>query len=196
MTFDPAKYGSAAAKILALCGSGPLTPMPLAIAGCTSAEAQKRLERLSPNDLFPSARAPEAAMSGLYLYFGCFEESHNFSQAINTPEGSYWHGMLHRQEPDPGNAAYWFRRVRRHPIFPALQEEAAILSSANQAGFEVSDEWDPFAFIEFCESARKKPESPAEHLAKDIQLVEWQMLFDYCAAPAALHARSPQPLVK
>src|SRR5688572_28076746 len=124
MTFDPAKYGSAAAERLALCGSGPLTPMPLAIAGCASAEAQTRLERLRPNDLFPTARAPEAAMSGLYLYFGCFEESHNLSQGINTPDGSYWHGMLHRQEPDPGNAAYWFRRVGRHPIFPALQNEA------------------------------------------------------------------------
>ncbi len=44
---------------------------------------------------------------------------------------------------------------------------------------------DPFAFIDFCEQARRRPGSESEQLALRIQLAEWQILFDYCAGPAA-----------
>ena len=116
-------------------------------------------------------------MSGLYLYFCAYDESHKISQDIETAEGSFWHGILHRQEPDPGNAAYWFRRVGQHPIFPQLRDAAAEL------GWGTKDKWDPFAFIDFCESARNRPGSTEETTAMAIQLREWQLLFDYCARP-------------
>jgi hypothetical protein len=78
-------------------------------------------------------------------------------------------------EPDPGNAAYWFRRTGRHAVFPKLCAEAA------GAGYGAGREWDPFGFIEYCESARKRPQSEEEALAMRVQLIEWQLLFDYCA---------------
>ena len=78
-------------------------------------------------------------------------------------------------EPDPGNSAYWFRRTGRHAIFPKLRAEAAAL------GYDAGREWDPFRFIEYCESARKRPQSEEESLAVRVQLIEWQLLFDYCA---------------
>jgi hypothetical protein len=128
--------------------------------------------------LFPGARAPEAALAGLYLYFSCWEDAHEIAQRVNSAEGSYWHGIVHRQEPDAGNASYWFRRVGRHSIFLALVAEAR--SIAPQFG----SSWDPFAFIDYCEKARQEPGSALEQAALKIQRVEWQLLFDYCATPA------------
>ena len=160
------------AEILQLNGSGARL-MPLAMERCSSEAARERLRGASARGLFPRSRAPEAALSGLYVYFSCFEEAHTIAQDIPTMEGSYWHGIVHRQEPDAGNAAYWFRRVGAHPIFAALAE-----ASGRQAP------WDPFAFIDTCEQARQQPGSELEASARGIQRLEWQMLFDYCARAA------------
>lgn len=114
-------------------------------------------------------------MAGLYLYFSCWDDAHRLAQDIDTAEGSYWHGIVHRQEPDPGNAAYWFRRVGAHAIFPALRERAVSL------GMPLGARWDPLAFIEICERARRQTGSELEKQALQVQLAEWQLLFDYCA---------------
>ena len=109
-------------------------------------------------------------MSGLYVYFSCFDEAHNIAQDIPTAEGSYWHAIVHRQEPDAGNSSYWFRQVGAHPIYSAL---------ARAAGGAAS--WDPFGFIEQCETARRNPGSDLESRVRALQRLEWQLLFDYCA---------------
>jgi hypothetical protein len=180
--FDPNAYGSEIAALLALDGAGDRL-MPLAGGRCSTPEVLPRLARLSSAGLFSEARAPEAALAGLYLYFSCWEEAHRVAQDIPSPEGSYWHGIVHRQEPDPGNAAYWFRQVGRHAIFPALREEAARLSAGSAADLPVPASWDPFAFIDLCEKARRQPGSDLEALALHVQRAEWQILFDYCARP-------------
>ena len=178
MDFDPSHYGETIEQIFALDGNGN-RPMPLVCAGCSSADAKAALAARRPAELFPSAFSPEAAMSGLWLYFSCFEECHNLCQDLSSAEGSYWHAILHRQEPDAGNAAYWFHRVGRHAIFPMLA------ARARELGFTGSGaSWDPSAFVDFCERARKAGEHSAEHrTALAVQLAEWQLLFDYCARP-------------
>ncbi len=150
--FRAADYGAEVASILGLGGDG------------------ERLRTASAAGLFAGAGAPEAALSGLYVYFSCFEEAHGIAQDIATAEGSYWHAIVHRQEPDAGNAAYWFRQVGAHAIFPALAR------AAGQDG-----PWDPLAFIELCEQARRQAGSEIEARARAIQRAEWQLLFDYCA---------------
>jgi hypothetical protein len=123
-------------------------------------------------------------MAGLWLYFGRFEEAHGLAQDSSTTECELWHAILHRQEPDAGNAAYWFRRVGSHPIFPKLAKASQeILERLPQAEFRVSSKWDPFGFIGFCERARTQPGSGQERAALEIQRAEWQILFDYCARP-------------
>jgi len=175
--FNPLDYGSQVADILSLDGAGERL-MPLAILGCSSPGAKNLLKAANPRMLFPGSRAPEAAMAGLWLYFSCFDEAHGIAQDVETPDGSFWHGILHRQEPDAGNAAYWFRRVGQHPVFPALGDAARRLGYPTGAG------WDPYAFINACEEARGAPESDREVLMRRVQLAEWQLLFHHCAAPA------------
>jgi hypothetical protein len=36
-----------------------------------------------------------ACLAGLWLYHDFLDESHTLSQAIDTPTGSYWHGVMH-----------------------------------------------------------------------------------------------------
>lgn len=168
--FDAVNFSTEVAEILRLDGAG-LRPMPLVMERALPRAAEERLRGASPRRLFPGALAPEAAMSGLYAYFSCFDEAHSIAQNITTPEGSYWHAIVHRREPDPDNATYWLRRVGRHPIYAAL---------AAAAGRET---WDPVAFVETCERARQQPGSDLETHARALQLIEWQLLFDYCGRP-------------
>jgi hypothetical protein len=178
MTFDAASYSPEVAGLLGRAGGGHRR-MPLAVRDCTSEDARRVLKTANTHEWFPSGRAPECALSGLWLYFGCFDEAHVICQDIATPEGSYWHAILHRQEPDASNAAYWFRRVGPHPIYPIL------CSNAQRILPSPPTEWDPFRFIDFCEAARRRPGSAEELAAQAVQLVEWQLLFDYCARPDA-----------
>ncbi len=176
MPFSAGAYGSAVASLLALDGNGERL-MPLASGTCSSAEALARLRSASASALFPKARAPEAALAGLYLYFSCLGECHSQAQDIASAEGSYWHAIMHRQEPDAGNSAYWFERVGQHPIFPVLR------AAAIAHGYAAPPAWDPFAFIDACERARRQTGSPEERIALEVQRPEWQLLFDYCASP-------------
>jgi len=176
MRFDPKAYGPEVAAILALDGDGErLMPLvhgpPLVHRPRSSHEVTEAIEPLAGRKLLP-----EAALAGLYLYFSCWEEAHEIAQNIATPEGSFWHAIVHRQEPDAGNSGYWFRQVGAHAIFPALREQAA------RIGVDFGPQWDPVAFIEMCERARQEPGSDAERKALETQRAEWQLLFDYCAA--------------
>ena len=175
MALDPSILQPAVVELLALNGGGDRL-LPLVCGKPSNAEAAARLARASADELFPGARSPVGALAGLWLYFSCYEQCHSVAQDLNTPEGSYWHAILHRQEPDDGNAGYWFRQVGGHAIFPRLAEEAATLGYSAR-----SEEWDPFAFIEYCAKARSQPASDTERLAREVQRLEWQLLMDWCA---------------
>jgi hypothetical protein len=159
--FRPEDYGPDIARILNLAGGGQRL-MPLV--KTRSTEAAFHIESL-----------PGSVMSGLYLYCGCWDAAHSAADSVEDPTGYFWHAIVHRQEPDPGNAGYWFRKTSEHPIFPQLATEASYI------GFHGARQWDPYAFVEFCETARQRPGSTEEQVAIQVQLVEWQLLFDYCA---------------
>jgi hypothetical protein len=174
MGFDPHTYGSAVAAILHLDGDGQ-RPMPLVTGGGGSDRARKMILDGGARQLFSKSRAPEAALAGLYLYFDCWKEAHETAQDIATPEGSYWHAIVHRMEPDARNSEYWFRQFGTHAIFPELRH------AAEGIGIDVGAHWKPDAFVDLCERARKSRGSELERQALEVQLAEWQLLFDYCA---------------
>jgi hypothetical protein len=185
LPFDSKVYGSRVARILALDQDGNRL-IPLGSGKCSPKEATALLAQQKASELFLNASAPDAAMAGLWTYFSCFEQAHQVAQDVSTPEGSFWHAILHRQEPNPGNAAYWFREVGQHPVFDRLADAATGVAAEHPAAeFHSASRWDPFYFIDFCERARSAPETDLERAALEIQRAEWQLLFDHCARPRA-----------
>lgn len=152
-------------------------PLPL-----TRAEAVRDASvlQLSQDKLFVAAKHPKAAWSGLLLRAGCWDESHEVSQDIASPEGSYWHGIAHRMEPDDFNAGYWFRAVGSHSIFPQLHSEALAVLAEHSTAWKLGARWEPLLFIEWCNEARKSPGSEAARAAVRIQEAEWNLLFRFC----------------
>jgi hypothetical protein len=120
-----------------------------------------------------------ACLAGLWLRFNCLDESHGISQELDTPEGSFWHAILHRREPDAGNSKYWWRRVGSHPVLQQLVEQAPAL------GYDYTD---PFTFVDHCERVRDKGGGD-EKTAEDVQELEWRLLFDWCYRRAVEMAR-------
>ncbi|MBM3737980.1 MAG: hypothetical protein FJW39_19540 [Acidobacteria bacterium] len=125
---------------------------------------------------FAGCRSPGGCVAGSLLRQGDWSGAHQAAQELDTPEGSYWHGIIHRLEPDPANAAYWFRRAGEHPVFASLYTEAG-------ARLGMKNRWDPFRWIDYWESARAEPDSEAWRTAQEVHEIECRLLFEYCARP-------------
>jgi hypothetical protein len=169
--FDPNRYPEPFAALWAVERLPELGP------GSPNESARPALAALRVETIFPETRDREAALgclSGLWLYHDFLDESHTISQDLHGWVGSYWHGIMHRREPDGGNAKYWYRRVDPNPVYEALAADAAEL------GLPVRDgTWDPFAFVDRCERERGTG-SDGEALCRRVQLREMHLLFDWC----------------
>jgi len=133
-------------------------PLPSLGAGPTAVTLRNWLEN-APEPLTPPER------SGLWLLCGDLDASHEISQAIETPDGSFWHGIMHRREGDFWNAKYWFRRVGRHPVLSHLAK---------------TEYGDGQAFVNRCEAAIASS-GPEMVRCQELQWQEWQWLYLHCA---------------
>ena len=119
------------------------------------------------------------------LWHDHLEAAHTLAQEMDTADGAFLHGIMHRREPDYSNAAYWFRRVGRHTAFPELGRRAAgrlVGPEAQSLRRELlpRGEWDPFAFIGACERVISlAPSDNQRRLVRDLQSMELQTLLDY-----------------
>jgi hypothetical protein len=181
--FNPHLYSSAFVELLQeerlnlLDPGTPNMQMRPALGALTIEKA------FAPNKIIDADMA-RACLAGIWLYHDFLDESHQISQSITTTTGSYWHGIMHRREPDFSNSKYWFHRVGEHPIFEPLRQAAAELAAANTSHESTAflcqqKKWDPFAFIDLCEACLNR-HSPAEKFCRQIQLCEWKLLFDHC----------------
>ena len=114
------------------------------------------------------------------LWHDHHEPAHALVQDGATADASYVHGILHRREPDYGNARYWFQRVREHPAFEKLAAEVGKLLSGHPAlrsQLLPNGTWDSFAFIDACEEAQGGGDEG--EMLRRVQEVEFRVLLEY-----------------
>lgn len=165
---------------------------------------KSRDELLELADAFCKAKGMEEntrrlLQSAALLWHDDLDSSHEISQGVQTTDGSFLHGIMHRREPDNSNAKYWFRRVGDHSSFPALAVAVRDFASADsqtlgESGkvsgeFDLVDSlipngrWDAFAFVDACHRAMKQAESPsAAEIQKNLQKIqelEFQTLLNH-----------------
>ncbi|MDX1927296.1 MAG: hypothetical protein SFV81_12315 [Pirellulaceae bacterium] len=167
-------------KLLELIENAPLSGLA---AGPKCKSTAQQIETLLVNIPALQGSLTEA---GLWLLAGELDRSHSVSQSLETAEGSYWHGIMHRREGDFWNAKYWFRRVGRHPV---LEQLASFLGANENAQQFVSSTPLPIrelssptkvaeVLVECCERAlSSKPEQV--NALQRICWLEWQFLFLY-----------------
>ncbi len=130
-----------------------------------------------------------AIKSGLLLWNDALNDSHDISQGLSNNTGSYWHGIMHRREPDYSNAKYWFGRVGTHPIYAELRDcalsifkETADPSAALSdigAKIESHEHWDPYLFIDWCAAAAEDLSSDVAQFLQQVQVEEFKLLLAY-----------------
>jgi hypothetical protein len=180
--FVPPSYGAKLDRLLSPLRLNELGP------GKPNLAVRPELEELSIERLFGDEIADRsmaaACLAGIWLYHDFLDESHSISQEIGTVEGSYWHGVMHRREPDFSNAKYWFHRVGNHPIGPTLAVAARELAA--EIGTDLASQfltrqssWDNIQFIDLCEAATSG-RSASDMLCRQIQQREWWLLFGHC----------------
>lgn len=181
-SFDATTYGDAVASLIPEHEPNTLGP------GTPNHTMKPVLQQAGINSLFTDKSIADQDMakcclSALWLYHDFLDESHTISQSVYTSTGSYWHGIMHRREPDYSNAGYWFHKVGQHPIFDTLCGEASRvaqeLGTTSKSDYLAKQSsWDAFAFIQLCENSYRTG-SQDERLCENIQLVEWKILFHY-----------------
>ncbi|MDA0708743.1 MAG: hypothetical protein O3B73_00870 [bacterium] len=180
MAFESQAYGPVFGELISERRLNPLD------GGVVNSQMAARLEALTGPNAFAGHRVvdqtmADACISAVWLYHNFLDRSHTISQGILSQTGSYWHGIMHRREPDFSNSKYWFRKVGDHPLFEDLNKEASAAAQEVEHApnfLTTQKAWDPAAFIDLCAGALSG-KSPVDALCREIQQREWELLFDY-----------------
>lgn len=167
--FRPAEYGPVLAPLVSGERNRPLDagrsdPASRSALQLATVEAAYAQTPLADRDM------AAASLAGVWLVHDFLDESHAISQNIDTPEGAFWHGIMHRREGDFSNAKYWFRRVGDHEVYGEIS--AAVDSDENYV-------FDPFSFVDLCQRALRSSGDSVAHCRR-VQQLEWELLFDFC----------------
>ena len=139
-----------------------------------SAELNQKLERFIAETTLPIQLHPVVRCAAL-LWHDYLDESHAISQQLDSSDGGFLHGIMHRREPDYANAKYWFHRVGKHPSYPNIADGVARLLENHSdrsllATLAPSGRWDPIGFVNACETAAQH--SPTEITAQTLRSIQ------------------------
>ncbi|HMJ88620.1 MAG TPA: hypothetical protein VK530_02330 [Candidatus Acidoferrum sp.] len=130
-----------------------------------------------------SSGTQDLLRSAALLWHDHVDASHTISQGIETRDGSWLHAIMHRREPDYGNAKYWFRRVGQHEAFPFVAKRVAELlhNDTRELAERLieSGEWMPLAFVDECERAEVRGNADKQKLLREIQTIEFDALVEH-----------------
>ncbi len=186
-------YTSAIADVINKLETGNPLP-PLVPENAWNNELTDKLVDVPLEDLFQGQSLKDdiyagAIKSGLLLWNDDLNASHDISQELTNNTGSYWHGIMHRREPDYSNAKYWFGKVGTHPIYPALRERAITVAKEAQnpsdalsqiaQAIEAQEHWDPYQFIDWCQAAENDTNTDVTHFLQQVQAEEIKLLLAY-----------------
>ncbi len=138
------------------------------------------------SDEHPAGYHAACIVAGVLLMWNQLDSSHRASQSLegegNPQTADYWHGIMHRREPDLGNAAYWFRSLGRHPAFESLFTHLPEWISELRLPDSITNiiqhrllqrpQWDPAAMIQLCRTALQHPAGPDDHALRVVQYFE------------------------
>ncbi len=159
-------------------------------------------QHLLHGELIVAAESPADAIAvraGLLQIHDFLHESHELAQSVEGEgrhaNGDYWHAIMHRREPDYGNAKYWYRRVGQHPLFSELATFAQSLLRVTelegtdttewQQRLRIPTGWDSLAFVDLCEAAAdSENEKMLNAFAGIIQWKEMQLLLEHTCRDA------------
>ena len=71
----------------------------------------------------PSDLTTKALQALWYAEKGDWQKAHLIAQDVASPDGSWVHAHLHREEGDDGNAAYWYDRANQPVNTDSLKDE-------------------------------------------------------------------------
>ena len=150
----------------------PLEQMRFDFSEQSPTEVRSQIQNLTNEELCGKKAINDSmadcCRSGLLLLHGFLEASHELSQSIHCPEGSYWHGLMHRAEGDFWNSKYWYSKAgKNHPVAIKMRE--------------FDPNWSGDAFVDECERVSQLAlGGELIETCNQLARLEWFYLFESC----------------